>query len=191
MASEREVAANTVVVLLVHGVIDRSRWRPAQIAASLEMPLSEIAAAHARKEADGIDALMPGADDTINESRNEERGTRNAKGVRPQPDHPGERQCVRCGEWWPVEEFVESSNDARPLDGYRRKMCKPCFGQFERGHFIAIKNVPRVFGELRAYFTASAGDDCFDKMCERCGKPIEEGQNVNVRGLVEHTTCPK
>lgn len=194
MRSETQLAADVVIVLVVCAVIDRKRWTPMQLANAVGCSVEELEDARRRHQSDGLNALMPDADTETaaptHDSRRQKREPRSPLRER-RYEHPGERQCSRCGEWFPIEMYAGTrEGDPRPLDGYRRKMCPVCFGEFERGHFIAVQKTV-VFEELAAFFTTQLPDDSVGARCPVCEEPIVAGDDVQIRGIVEHTKCGK
>lgn len=193
--TERQLAADVVVILIVHGVIDRRRWNGHQLAVTVGVSIEELDDAVRRHQTEGLDALMPG-DGTFavgqQPTRNEEHETRNEERDTRKPSaHPGERRCARCGEWFPLEEFARATaGDPRPLDGYRRKMCPVCFGEFERGHFIAVKHADAL-NEVVAFLTTEPPDEIVGDVCPHCDLPIEAGDDVEIVGVSRHVKCSR
>lgn len=207
--SETDVAADVLHLLRKAGAIAPAANRPEHLCTIVGVTPKDLALAAHRAERHGLDSLKARDVVTIRDPRIEdEHGLEFVPPVNACPDpsahddppprapreasaHPGERQCPRCREWWPVEEFVERNpDDPRPLDGVRRTMCRSCFGEYERGHFIAVRRADPI-EELRVFFTSTAGDGCVGMTCAACGDGLELGQSVTVRGFPVHTVCPK
>lgn len=100
MRSETQLVADATVILVLHGAIDRKRWKADVLAEAVGCTVEELASAYLRHREHGRDALLPSR--FVIEDRYE---------------HPGEQQCEACGDWLAIEAFVGA-----------RKVCEPCRG---------------------------------------------------------------
>lgn len=100
MRSETQLVADATVILVLHGAIDRKRWKADHLAEAVGCTVEELASAYLRHRDGGRDALLPSW--RMGEDRY---------------DHPGEKQCEACREWLAIEAFVGA-----------RKVCEPCRG---------------------------------------------------------------
>lgn len=190
--AETQLAADTVYLLLVSGVIDRRRWNAHQLAVTVGCSMEELEDSRSRCQTKGVDSLRADPDAVCGQTdiANVDTGNTNRESRRrAAPSHPGERQCSRCGDWWPTEEFDRAtSGDPRPLDGYRRKMCPACFGEFERGHFIAVRDADALH-QVVAFLTTAPPDASVGQKCPNCERSIEDGDPIKIQGVAMHVKC--
>lgn len=192
--SEVELVADVLHLLQAAGAIER-KWKPEALCREVGCSLKDLALARHRAERHGLDALRARPDEVAADPI-----VIPGEGAEPCPDpaahepkpraaregHSGERRCVRCDEWLPVEQFDRRDpGDPRPA-----KMCRICAGEFERDHFVAVKKA-KPLHQVIAFFTATRGDAYVGRVCGKCGEPLVLGQCITLQSEPVHAKCPK
>lgn len=172
--TEAQVAAQVVAKLLHDGLIRKDAVAVAAACKAVGVSIAEVQGAWRLVDIGRYRSpsrLLPCArEDGLPDP---ERRARQAWNKRPEEP---ERECRRCGEVKPIEEF-QKRTDADS----RRTWCDDCRKTYQRERYVKI-------GYRAVLAEVMEDDPCVGHACPECGKPFEVGQVV-VGERVVHLAC--
>ncbi len=115
------------------------------------------------------------------------RPSKPATNARP-VNHDGQLRCSKCQKWKDEDEF--SLRTDRLGSGTRRSACKPCHRLAGKQRYLNV-DAKGSLTLLGVDFVVEEGDTAGKFICAKCGKPIEQGDDATVIGVVEHSWCVK
>lgn len=183
--TEREMAADALVQLMVEGIVP-THARPVATAA-LCLVYDDVTAAIGRRHARGfvapVDApaasvaSLPPADRYSAASRSTHRFTQSNPAA-------GMRRCAECHETLSEDRFHWKDR----AKGYRKSYCIDCDRSRARARYLTTAR-EAALAKAGVRFTVEVGDDAADLVCTCCNEPIVIGDAVVVDVGISHERC--
>lgn len=180
LRTERQIAADILLKLIVEGFVRQSSKQSA--AAALGLNYDDMEAARVRQRAGGY--RPPGGAAPV--SRAKKAVGHTARVARAHPA-PGVRHCAGpCGRDLPEDHF----NWKDQAKGYRKSYCQLCDRAIARNRYLSVGRESQLTAAgLR--FEVHEGDDVGDLVCLHCGHQIVVGDRVILNvGVYHESVCP-
>lgn len=174
--TERAVAADTLVVLLLNGVLKANQLLDACAAAGLSV--AEIQDAKTRYRQTGF--LSPRPIDA-----GTERPTVTGKQRSwPSNEDPFKRRCPLCREIKDYTEFRIKDQATRA----RSNRCTECMRSLARERYLNLRKI-EALNSVGLTFWIDEDDDVVGLACVRCKQPLVPGDEVQGTTELAHVSC--
>lgn len=106
------------------------------------------------------------------------------KQVKAKNPEPGKRRCNRCKEVLAVTEFDKLNVRKNQL----RSDCRNCRKKYSRARYLTVRRAAAIDVAI-AYFTAIESDAVIGMTCPCCNDPIGPGDRISFEARPRHASC--
>lgn len=183
--TEREVAADTIVALMLAGIIGKRHQSEATAAAGLTFP--DVEAAHERHRRHGFVAPAEVATEVaitpVAPRAKWKHSKTTTRHIAAHPE-PGKKKCSRCQGVFPETEFHWKEKSK----GRRMSYCRTCARAKANARYLSVGKI-EALNEVGLTFIVDDSDDVVGLKCMTCSQPITVGQEVHGTAALAHSDC--